>query len=204
MNVTRMRTNSAEGTPAGRPTILAATDGSEAALHAGERAVGLAGFLGAKLYVLYVVDEDEAFRAGIHYGEAMRELAAFGRRVTSRISGLAERIGVEHEEVVTAGDPARTIVAVAEDVGADYVLMGAVGSSRLGNAIFGSVSEEVLRHADRTVLLVGGKRAQTDPMLGRLERMDEPEDSEIPATTQNVSDRVLMAGQSSVADEKPR
>jgi hypothetical protein len=41
----------------------------------------------------------------------------------------------------------------------------------LGNALFGSVSEEVLQRADRTVLLVGGKRATTDPMLDRLQRM---------------------------------
>ncbi len=156
----------------GRPTLLVATDGSEAALHAGERAVGLAGFLGAKLYVLYVVDEDGAFRAGIHYGEAVKELAAFGRReATGRVAALAERAGVEHEEVVVTGNPARAILAVAEEVGADYVLMGAEGASWLGNALFGSVSEEVLRRADRTVLLVGGKRSPGDPLLGRLERM---------------------------------
>ena len=149
-----------------------ATDGSEAALHAGERAVGLAGFLGAKVYVLYVVDDDEAFRAGIHYGEAVKELAAFGRReATGRVAELAEKAGVEHEEVVVTGNPAWAILAVAEEVGADYVLMGAEGASRLGNALFGSVSEEVLRRADRTVLLVGGKRSPGDPLLGRLERM---------------------------------
>lgn len=154
-----------------RPMLLAATDGSEAALHAGERAVGLAGFLGAKLYVLNVVDEDGAFRAGIHYGEAYKELAAFGGRATGRIAEVAGRAGVEHEEVIVAGDPAGAIVAVAEKVGADYVIMGAEGVSRLGNALFGSVSEEVLRRTDRTVLLVGGKRARTDPLLDRLERM---------------------------------
>jgi nucleotide-binding universal stress UspA family protein len=172
MDATQKGTKSAERAAAvGRPTLLAATDGSEASLHAGERAVGLAGFIGAKLYVLYVVDEDEAFRAGIHYGEASKELAAFDKQATGRIAELAQRAGVEYEEVVTAGDPARTILAVAEDVGADYVLMGAEGASRLSNALFGSVSEEVLRRADRTVLLVGGKRAQTDPLLDRLERM---------------------------------
>ena len=121
--------------------------------------------------MLYVVDEDGAFRAGIHYGEAIRELTALGGRVTGQIAGLAEAAGAEHEEVVATGDPARAIVAVAKEVGADYVIMGAEGSSRLGNAFFGSVSEEVLRRADRTVLLVGGKRARTDPLLDRLERM---------------------------------
>lgn len=51
--------NEAEGAPEheDRPTLLAATDGSEAALQAGERAALLAKFLGAKLFVLYVVDK---------------------------------------------------------------------------------------------------------------------------------------------------
>ena len=78
---------------------------------------------------------------------------------------------MDHEELVATGDPARSILSVAGDVGADYVILGAEGASRLGNAIFGSVSEEVLRRADRPVLLVGGKRARTDPMLDRMDRM---------------------------------
>jgi hypothetical protein len=64
MNAKRTTTEGVEGAAAGRPTALVATDGSEAALHAGERAVGLAGFLGAKLYVLYALDEEEAFHTG--------------------------------------------------------------------------------------------------------------------------------------------
>ena len=169
MDATQRKTDKAA--TVGRPTLLVATDGSEASLHAGERAVGLAAFLGARLYALNVVDEDGAFRAGIHYGEAVRELAAFGGRATGRIGELAESAGVEHEEVVATGDPARAILTVAREVGADYVLMGAEGSTRMENALFGSVSEEVLRHADRTVLLVGGRRSQADPLLDRLQRM---------------------------------
>ena len=171
MNAKRTTTEQATSAAMDRPRLLVATDGSEPSLHAAERAIGLAAFLGAKLYVLYVVDEDGAFRAGIHYGEAVHELAAFGGEVTGQVAEKARRAGADHEEVIATGDPARAIVAVAEQVGADYVIMGAEGSSRLGNALFGNVSEEVLRRADRTVILVGGKRAQTDPLLDRLERM---------------------------------
>ena len=52
-------------------TILLATDGSKASLHAAERAVHLAGRLGAKPYVLYAIDKDLAFHAGIHYGDVL-------------------------------------------------------------------------------------------------------------------------------------
>jgi len=47
-----------------RPTISVTTDGSDAALHAAELAVGLAGLIGAKLHVLNVLDEDRAFAPG--------------------------------------------------------------------------------------------------------------------------------------------
>ena len=60
--------------------ILLATDGSKASFHAAERAVHLAGHLGAKLYVLYAVDKDRAFHAGIHYGEDTQELRRQARR----------------------------------------------------------------------------------------------------------------------------
>ena len=49
--------------------ILVATDGSKASFHAAERAVHLAGHLRAKLYVLYAVDKERTFHAGIHYVE---------------------------------------------------------------------------------------------------------------------------------------
>ncbi len=52
-------------------TILLATDGSKASLHTAERAVHLAGRLGAKLYILYAIDKDRAFHAGIHYGDVL-------------------------------------------------------------------------------------------------------------------------------------
>ena len=53
--------------------VLLATDGSMASFPAAERAVHLAGQLGAKLYVLYAVDKDRAFHGGIHYGEDLQE-----------------------------------------------------------------------------------------------------------------------------------
>lgn len=160
-------TGVATGRPAEKdsPTILVTTDGSDVALHAAELAVGLAGLLGAKLHVLYALDEDRAFRTGIHYGGSVRDLAVSGWRATGEVAALAEGADVEHEEVVVVGVPARVILSVADDVGADYIVMGANGASRLGHVLFGSVAEEVSRRADRSVILVGGKRARTEPLM---------------------------------------
>lgn len=138
------------------PAILVATDGSEVSRRAGEYAARLAGGLGAKLFVLYVVDENLTFHSGIHYGEFVEMLSRDGQEATGRVRALAEAAGAECEELIVLGRPDRTILAVAEEVGADPIVLGAEGMSKLQHTLIGSVSEEVLRHANRTVLVVGG------------------------------------------------
>jgi nucleotide-binding universal stress UspA family protein len=156
-----------------QPKILISTDGSKASFHAAERAVYLAGHMGAKLYVLYAVDKDRAFHAGIHYGEALRELEKSGKEATEKVAALAAKHGVECEKlVVEGGRAARTILWEAEEVGADYIVMGTEGMSRLESIMIGSVAQEVLRNAERTVLLVGGKLSPDDPMLSEPVRPD--------------------------------
>lgn len=46
--------------------------------------------------------------------------------------------------------------------GADPVFLGAESMSKLEHALIGSVSEKVLRRANRTVLLVGGHPEVSD------------------------------------------
>jgi nucleotide-binding universal stress UspA family protein len=145
----------ANGAPEG-PAVLIATDGSQVSLRAGEYAVRLAGDLGAKLFVLHVVDERLAFHGGIHYGELIERLSDEGREATGRVRELAEKAGAECEEMIVLGRPDQSILAVAEEVGAEPIVLGAEGKSRMEHALLGSISEEVLRHANRTVLVVGG------------------------------------------------
>ncbi len=144
------------------PSVLVATDGSEVSLRAGGYAARLAGGLGAKLFALYVVDEQLLFHSGIHYGEFVERLSEDGREATGKVRTLAEEAGVECEEMIVLGRPDLSILAVAEEVGADPIVLGTEGKSRMEHALIGSVSEEVLRHANRTVLVVGGH-----PEVGR-------------------------------------
>jgi nucleotide-binding universal stress UspA family protein len=153
--------------------ILLATDGSMASFHAAEQAVYLAGQLGAKLYVLYAVDKDRAFHGGIHYGEDLQELRKAGEEATEKVAALAANHGVESEKhIVEGGRAARTILWAAEEAGADYIMMGTEGMSRLESLMIGNVAQEVLRNAKRTVLLVGGQRSPADPLLSEPGRPD--------------------------------
>ena len=135
--------------------LLVAVDGSEAALRAGEYSVRLAERLGAKLYALNVVNTHWTFVGGIHYGEAVRELTRTGREATAEIKALADQNGVECEELILEGDPARAIVRVAEEVEADCVVLGRETRSRLEGVLFGDVSQDVLRLSSRPVLVAG-------------------------------------------------
>jgi nucleotide-binding universal stress UspA family protein len=137
-------------------SVLVATDGSDVSLRAGEYAVRLASSLGAKLFILYVVDEHLLFHSGIHYGEFVEMLSQEGREATGKVRALAEKESVESEELIVFGRPQQTILSVAEEVRADPIFLGAEGMTGLEHALIGSVSEEALRHANRTVLVVGG------------------------------------------------
>ena len=137
-------------------SVLVATDGSEVSLRAGKYAVRLADGLGAKLFILYVVDEHLLFHSAIHYAEFVEMLSEEGREATGKVRALAEKEGVECEELIVFGRPEQTILSVAEEVRADPIILGAEGMSRLEHAFIGSVSEEALRRANRTVLVVGG------------------------------------------------
>ena len=126
----------------------------------------LADGLGAKLFALYVVDEHLMFRSGVHYGEFLERLSQDGREATGRVRALAEEAGVECEELLVLGAPERTIIAAAEELGADPIVLGSEGTSRLEHALIGSVTEEVLRHAKRTVLVVGGHHGDGSSQSG--------------------------------------
>ena len=153
--------------------ILLATDGSLASFHAAERTVHLAEDLRAKLYVLYAIDKDRAFHGGMHYGEYLQELRMAGEEATEKVAALAAKHGVESEKNIVEGRrPARTILWAAEEVAADYIMMGAEGMSRLESLMIGSEAQEVLRKAKCTMLLVGGQRSPDDPMLREPVRPD--------------------------------
>jgi hypothetical protein len=61
-----------------------------------------------------------------------------------------------HIKRLREGDPAEEIVALAEGLDADLVVVGSRGSGLVGRLITGSVSEAVVRRAPCPVLVVRG------------------------------------------------
>ena len=145
------------------PVVLVATDGSEVSLRAGEHAARLARTLGARLVALYVVDEDAAFHAGIHYGDAVAELVRAGHQATAKVASLAAEVGIECRQAVVSGKPHRAIVSVANDLAARYIVLGTHGGSAFERVVLGSVSAKVLHLAERPVMVIGGDAPRFAP-----------------------------------------
>jgi nucleotide-binding universal stress UspA family protein len=62
--------------------------------------------------------------------------------------------GVDVSCTIKTGRPDETIVATARDIRADLIAMSTHGRSGLGRLLFGSVAEQVLRHADVPVFMM--------------------------------------------------
>jgi nucleotide-binding universal stress UspA family protein len=134
--------------------LVVPTDGSDAAEHAADLAVALAGSTGARLHVVHVMDrgviwEDADAR------QVTDALSAAGKRAIARVVDRAETAGIDRvEHAVLQGAPHRRIVDYAAEHGADLVVMGTHGRTGLERFLLGSVTERVVRLSGVPVLAV--------------------------------------------------
>jgi len=149
-----------------------------AALH---RAVTLAGRAPFHvLHVVCVVDPREAIPAlpsynGVDYMYAARvqeALAAETQHELDRADVRADVHGSVHFFVhARIGKPAPEILALAEEVGADLIIVGSKRMTPLERLILGSTSEHVMREAGCTVEIARAKR-YPDVVLMPVEPVD--------------------------------
>lgn len=143
--------------------ILIPTDGSEAAERATAHAVDLAKRYGAELHILFVVDTDavdvslgteQVQRIKEGRLDEMEELKKYATDATGRIAAAAQREGVEVVESIAAGSPHKQIVKYANREGVDLIVMTCHGRTGVRRFLLGSITEQVLRHAQLPVLVV--------------------------------------------------
>jgi nucleotide-binding universal stress UspA family protein len=99
----------------------------------------------ANLYELLVAHDPEVLD---------RVSAEAGLHALKSAQDLLDAAGVEYECEVAKGDPAHTIVEIAERFDCHLIVMGARGTSALRSAMLGSVSNEVLHASAVPVLIV--------------------------------------------------
>jgi nucleotide-binding universal stress UspA family protein len=138
--------------------ILLATDGSEDATLAARAAANLSEKTGAELHIVHawqsvphpVVDPDQ-------YEEEA------GRLLKEQSEFVSDAGGAVSEAHLVMGTPVDAILDLVEEIGADLVVVGSRGHGPLGRLILGSVSEGVVHHATRPVLVLRGEQDSWPP-----------------------------------------
>jgi len=136
--------------------ILNPTDGSPAALRASDYAIYLAKLTGARLLVLYVVDESRARRFGVPVRREEEELKLQGEAVTKAVVSKAASEGIDAEALVVVGQPGVALIQVARDQQASLMVLGFAGFPDLETFLLrtATVWREVLRDPPCPLLLV--------------------------------------------------
>lgn len=92
-------------------------------------------------------------RAGRRYDAA--QAARFDEEL-DHVRGLLDERGVRHEErqIVEQNEPAEDIIAVADEVGADFIVIGLRRRTPVGKLFLGSNAQRILLEAMCPVLAV--------------------------------------------------
>ncbi len=145
-------------------TILQPTDFSPLSGHALEAACALARDYGARLVLLHVQPPEVVYSDGFIL---LPESSLVRKELEEQLRGVeVPDPTIRVERVVEEGDPAATIVRVAEAAGADLIVLGTHGRTGVGRLLMGSVAEAVLRRAACPVLTVKAPSPATLPGAG--------------------------------------
>jgi nucleotide-binding universal stress UspA family protein len=138
--------------------ILIATDGSAAARDAIEFGLELAEEHAAEVAFVTVAPVlDRSFADGIGVPAAIpHQIDEFDRKPLEDALALAAEQDVDAKAELLAGFPADEIVAYADTLDADLIVIGSRGRGAIATALLGSVSRGVLHEARRPVLVVRG------------------------------------------------
>jgi nucleotide-binding universal stress UspA family protein len=143
--------------------IVVGTDGSATARVAVQRATTLASLTGGTLHVVHAAQRRSpgviAFAASggvseLAAADKNRAIAAESRRIFEEATMEAERLAVDVKLHAVSGEAADALVAVAEEVGADLLVVGNRGMSGARRFVLGSVPNSVSHHCPCSLLIV--------------------------------------------------
>jgi nucleotide-binding universal stress UspA family protein len=144
--------------------FLIATDGSSSAREAVAFGLELAAEQRAEAIVVHAapaLDIVPTATFGIP-GAMPHTLGTPERVVLEEASALAAEKGISARTELLSGNPVDEIVAYADSIDADLIVVGSRGHGAVASALLGSVSQGVLHEARRPVLVFRRARTHVD------------------------------------------
>ena len=133
-------------------TVLALTDGSQNSRNALRYAVEICHKFDAELHILSVVEDMPSY-INLEVGaEFMANIQETIRNEVVTCAGYCETSGIKCRGEIRHGVPYEEIVAYAEEIDADLIVMSTHGHTGLSHILLGSVAEKIVRHSPCPVL----------------------------------------------------
>ena len=142
--------------------ILVPTDGSTGAAEAIDEAIELASLTDATVHALYVVDTGNlSTLPDAKWNTIEDALEQEGQRAVADITDQASDHGLSAVTTVRYGTPHEEILDYAATKDVDLIVMGTHGQRGIDRVLLGSVTENVLRESDQSVLVknIGDRNA---------------------------------------------
>jgi len=139
--------------------ILCPIDFSPPSLRALEFALTLAKESGGRFILLHALEmqtDEMMFGENTHYTvpEYLRYIRDDAQKRMDALVPAAARTWCTPERRLPSGTPYRQILSVAEETGADLIVMGVAGRAGFSTMVLGSTTNQVLRAATCPVLTV--------------------------------------------------
>ena len=158
-----------------RPTlshVVLATDESPSARAAEEVVAGWRSFEELPIDVVTVAEAVRPWTSGIApgfqhqareaYAQELEEASELAERVAQEATARLRAKGRLAEALTRRGDPAAEIIALADQRGADLVVLGSRGRSAIAEIVLGSVARNVLAGSEASVLVVRSDSVRQD------------------------------------------
>jgi nucleotide-binding universal stress UspA family protein len=145
-------------------SILVTTDLSEASFTGLREAALLAGELGSRITLLYVVEDTmPPLMPGASVIEWRRILQEHRETAQAQLEACAEKHfrDLEHHAEIRVGRAVETILETAANTEADLIVMASRSQGPIGQLLLGSTTDRVLRQASCPVLVVHRQEADS-------------------------------------------